>query len=55
MTCVNVFLKDELLEETNHEADVEETNRSALISEPPARLDLRGITPCVNHKIEGAL
>ena len=52
---IDVFLKDELLEKTNHEDDVEETNRKALISEPPARLDLRGITPCVNHKIEGAL
>ncbi len=55
MVRVNVFLKDELLDETNHEADVEKTNRRALISELPARLNLRGITPCVNHKIEGAL
>ena len=31
MARVNVFLKDELLDEINHEADVEETNRSALI------------------------
>ena len=55
MGLVTTFLEDKLLDEINHEADVEETNRSALISELPARLDLRGITPCVNHKIEGAL
>jgi metal-responsive CopG/Arc/MetJ family transcriptional regulator len=28
---INVFLKDELLDEINREADAEETNRSALI------------------------
>jgi len=31
MARVNVFLKDELLDEINREADVEETNRSSLI------------------------
>lgn len=31
MARVNVFLKDELLEEINREAEEEETNRSALI------------------------
>ncbi len=31
MARVNVFLKDELLDEINREADVEKTNRSALI------------------------
>jgi metal-responsive CopG/Arc/MetJ family transcriptional regulator len=31
MARVNVFLKDELLEQINREAEVEETNRSALI------------------------
>jgi metal-responsive CopG/Arc/MetJ family transcriptional regulator len=31
MARVNVFLKDELLEEINREAEAEETNRSALI------------------------
>jgi metal-responsive CopG/Arc/MetJ family transcriptional regulator len=31
MARVNVFLKDELLEEINREAEVEETNRSCLI------------------------
>ncbi len=31
MARVNVFLKDELLDEINREADAEETNRSALI------------------------
>ena len=55
MVRVNVFYKAELLDQINHQTDVEETNRSALISELPARLDLRGITPCANHKIEGAL
>jgi hypothetical protein len=27
----------------------------AVLSEVPARRNLRGITPCVNHKIDGAL
>jgi len=31
MARVNVFLKDELLDEINREADAEKTNRSALI------------------------
>ena len=31
MARINVFLKDELLEEINREAEAEETNRSALI------------------------
>jgi metal-responsive CopG/Arc/MetJ family transcriptional regulator len=31
MARVNVFLKDELLDEINREAEVEETNRSSLI------------------------
>jgi metal-responsive CopG/Arc/MetJ family transcriptional regulator len=31
MARVNVFLKDELLDEINREAEEEETNRSALI------------------------
>jgi metal-responsive CopG/Arc/MetJ family transcriptional regulator len=31
MARVNVFLKDELLDEINREAEAEETNRSALI------------------------
>jgi metal-responsive CopG/Arc/MetJ family transcriptional regulator len=31
MARVNVFLKDELLDAINREAEVEETNRSALI------------------------
>ncbi len=31
MGRVNVFLKDELLDEINREAEAEETNRSALI------------------------
>jgi metal-responsive CopG/Arc/MetJ family transcriptional regulator len=31
MARVNVFLKDELLEEINREAEAEETNRSSLI------------------------
>ena len=31
MARINVFLKDELLEEINREAETEETNRSALI------------------------
>ena len=31
MARVNVFLKDELLDEINREAQAEETNRSALI------------------------
>ncbi|HZA53047.1 MAG TPA: ribbon-helix-helix protein, CopG family [Candidatus Udaeobacter sp.] len=31
MARVNVFLKDELLEQINREAEAEETNRSALI------------------------
>ncbi len=31
MGRVNVFLKDDLLEEINSEADVEKTNRSSLI------------------------
>jgi metal-responsive CopG/Arc/MetJ family transcriptional regulator len=31
MARVNVFLKDDLLDEINREADLEETNRSALI------------------------
>jgi metal-responsive CopG/Arc/MetJ family transcriptional regulator len=31
MARVNVFLKDELLDEINREADAEETNRSAFI------------------------
>lgn len=31
MGRVNVFLKDELLDEINREAEVEETNRSSLI------------------------
>jgi len=31
MARINVFLKDELLEEINREAEAEETNRSSLI------------------------
>ena len=31
MARINVFLKDELLDEINREAEVEETNRSSLI------------------------
>jgi len=31
MARINVFLKDELLEDINREAEAEETNRSALI------------------------
>jgi metal-responsive CopG/Arc/MetJ family transcriptional regulator len=31
MARVNVFLRDELLDEINREAEVEETNRSSLI------------------------
>ncbi len=31
MGRINVFLKDDLLEEINREADVEKTNRSSLI------------------------
>ena len=31
MARVNVFLKDELLDEINREAEAEETNRSSLI------------------------
>jgi metal-responsive CopG/Arc/MetJ family transcriptional regulator len=31
MARINVFLKDELLDEINREAEAEETNRSALI------------------------
>lgn len=31
MARINVFLKDELLDEINREAEAEETNRSALV------------------------